>query len=274
MKILNSASLVGFSGGLRLYLAFILADVEPNLPLVIASSLIIYAIYTIDRSLDNKEDEINHQEFAGANKIVGLVVSGIAIIVGISIFFSKSLFSPPLFPFAVGILYSCGIPFKGKQLKLKGGFGIKNIVIGITWGGTIGLVIASTGQLVAAMAIGIYFGIKLFINSTIFDLKDVKGDLAAGIQTLPVVLGELKLKHLLFSVCIIQHLALAMAMMENILIRYEIFFMYSFIASSLVIIYYTPAYVSSESWMQKKFRILAINGEPIILVIFSMFHHC
>jgi 4-hydroxybenzoate polyprenyltransferase len=92
-------------------------------------------------------------------------------------------------PFFVGVLYSRGIPLGNRKIKLKGGSGIKNIVIGITWGGTIGLVIASTGQIAAAMVICIYFGLKLFINSTIFDLKDMEGDLAAGIRTLPISLG-------------------------------------------------------------------------------------
>lgn len=271
LKLLNSASLVGFSGGLRLYLAFLLADIMPDLLLVIASSLIIYATYTLDRSLDNKEDEINHKEFTGASKITGLAASGIAILIGISLFFSKQLFSPPVFPFIVGILYSRGIPLGNKKIKLKAGSGIKNLVIGITWGGTLGLVIASTGQVIAAMVIGIYFGMKLFINSTIFDLKDVKGDLAAGIRTLPVLLGEKRLKYLLFGLCSIQHVILALAMMGGILVHSRIFFVYSLMVSGLGIIYYSPKFESSASWLQRKFRILAINGEPIILVVLSIF---
>ena len=71
-----------------------------------------------------------------------------------------------------------------------------------------------------------YFGMKLFINSTIFDLKDVKGDLAAGIRTLPVVLGEKKLKYLLFSLCIIQHVILAGAMLMGILVDYTFLLLY------------------------------------------------
>lgn len=271
LKLLNSASLVGFSGGLRLYLAFLLADIVPNLLLVIASSLIIYATYTLDRSLDNKEDEINHKEFTGASKITGLIASGIAILIGISIFFSKQLFSPPVFPFIVGILYSRGIPLGNKNIKLKAGSGIKNLVIGLTWGGTLGLVIASTGQITAALVIGLYFGMKLFINSTIFDLKDVKGDLAAGIRTLPVLLGEKKLKFFLFCLCCIQHGILAIAMMGGILVHAEIFFSYSLIVSGFVIIYYSPKFESNGSWLQRKFRILAINGEPIVLVVLSIF---
>jgi len=270
LKLLNSASLVGFSGGLRLYLAFLLANIAPDLLLVVAASFIIYATYTLDRSLDNKEDEINHQEFTGASKKTGLAVSGIAILIGIIIFFSKFQFSPPLFPFVVGILYSRGLSFGKKEIKLKGGSGIKNIVIGITWGGTIGLVIASTGYVFAATALCLYFGLKLFINSTIYDLKDVKGDLAAGIKTLPVVLGEQKLKYLLFSLCIIQHGVLLLAMGAGIIAHREIFFLYSIFVTGTVILCYTPAFESGSSWFQRKFRVFMIDGESMLLVILSI----
>ncbi|MFA4929086.1 MAG: UbiA family prenyltransferase [Patulibacter sp.] len=267
---MNSASLVGFSGGLRFYLAFLLAGVAPNLLLVVAASLIIYATYTLDRSLDNKEDEVNHKEFMGASKTAGLAASAIALMVGISLFFSKQLFSPPVFPFIVGILYSRGIPVGKRCIKLKGGSGIKNLVIGITWGGTIGLVVLSTGMVTAALVIAIYFGMKLFINSTIFDLKDVEGDLAAGIRTLPIVLGEKKLKYLLFAICIVQHMIIVVAMMTGILAHAGVFLAYSFIVSGAVILYYSPTFESDASWLRRKFRILAINGEPIALVALSI----
>lgn len=270
LKLLNSATFVGFSGGLRLYLAFFLAGIDPTLSLVVGSALIIYAIYTLDRSLESKEDEINHRELMDAHKKTGLVVSGIAIIIGTALFFSKFLFFPPLFPFVVGILYSRGISIEKKEFKLKGGLGMKNLVIGVTWGGTISLIIASTGHILAAIVICLYFGLKLFINSTIFDLKDVKGDLAAGIQTLPVVFGERKLKYILFSVCVVQHMILALAMAWRILTPSIVFLVYSFIAGGLVIIVYSPVFESGKSWLQRKFRSIMIDGESMILVIFSM----
>lgn len=274
IRLLNSSILVGVSGGLRLYLAFLLAGITPILPLVVASALIIYATYTLDRSLESKEDDINHQELADANKMTGLVVSGIAITIGIALFFSKFLFIPPLFPFIVGILYSRGITLKKREFKLKGGLGMKNLVIGITWGGTIGLIIASTGHALAALVICLFFGMKLFINSTIFDLKDVKGDLAAGIQTLPVVLGEQKLKWILLSLCVIQHIILALAIAWGILIPITFFLLYSFFSEGLVIISYSPAFESANSWLQRKFRSIMIDGESMIQVILSIFLPC
>jgi 4-hydroxybenzoate polyprenyltransferase len=98
----------------------------------------------------------------------------------------------------------------------------------------------------------------------------VKGDLAAGIQTLPVVFGERKLKYILFSVCVVQHMILALAMAWRILTPSIVFFVYSFIAGGLVIIVYSPVFESGKSWLQRKFRSIMIDGESMILVIFSM----
>jgi 4-hydroxybenzoate polyprenyltransferase len=265
LHLLNSSTLVGFSGGLRLYLAYILAGIIPDIALIAAASLIIYATYTLDRSLGHKEDQINRRELSGANYSAGLAASGFAIMVGTLLFFSKYLFIPPLFPFMVGFLYSRGIHFRGKEIKLKSGAGVKNMVIGITWGGTIGLIIAATGHIAAAAVIAFFFTFKLLINSAIFDLKDVEGDLCAGIRTLPVCLGEQKLKYLLFVLCIIQHMMILLAIVAGILVHATVFLIYSWGVSSFVIVYYTPEFESDKSWLRRKFRILGINGEPVAL---------
>jgi 4-hydroxybenzoate polyprenyltransferase len=265
LYLLKTSILVGCSGGLRLYLAYILADVSPNISLIIAASLIIYATYTLDRSLGQKEDEVNRRELSGANKTAGLVASGFAIIIGALFFFHEYLFFPPLFPFVMGFLYSQGISLNGRKIKLKGGAGGKNLVIGITWGGTIGLIIASTGRIAAAVVIALFFVVKLFINSTIFDFKDTEGDLMAGIKTLPLCLGIKKTKCLLLSLCTLQHAILFLAVLTGILVHSCVFLIYSFCVSCMVITWYAPTFESDSSWFLRKFRTLMIDGEAIAL---------
>jgi len=48
--------------------------------------------------------------------------------------------------------------------------------------------------------------------------------------------------------------------------------MYSLVASAAVIIFYTPVWENSRSLAKRKFRMVAINGEPVILVLLSMIH--
>jgi 4-hydroxybenzoate polyprenyltransferase len=132
------------------------------------------------------------------------------------------------------------------------------------------LIIAATGHIAAAAVIALFFAFKLFINSTIFDLKDVEGDLSAGIQTLPVCLGEQKLKYLLFLLCVIQHLMIVLAIVAGIFVHVTVFLIYSWGVSSFVIIYYNPKFESDASWLRRKFRIIGINGEPVALFGFSI----
>jgi len=271
LHLLTLSSLVGFSGGLRLYLAYLLVSEVPKIPLVLAAMLIVYSTYTLDRSLENGEDRINRPQLHGADKNTGLIASGIALLIGIAIFLSEKLIFLAIFPFAVGFVYSRGIRFRRWQIKLKGGAGLKNLIIGITWGGTIGLLIVASGHTGAAMVICFYFAAKLFINSTIFDLRDVRGDIAAGIQTLPVWLGEQKVRYLLFSVCIIQHVALAAGMFTRLLGIAVVFLSFSFAASGSVIAFYRVSFESDSSWLKRRFRIIMINGEPMILSVLSIF---
>ncbi len=53
-----------------------------------------------------------------------------------------------------------------------------------------GLAGRNCGSIVPIVLVFIFFGVKLFVNSAIFDFKDIKGDTLAGIKTLPVSLGE------------------------------------------------------------------------------------
>jgi len=269
LYLISSACIVGFSGGLRLYLAFLLAGLYPNVVLAVAAALIIYATYTLDRSLENKEDAVNLAEISHANKKLGIAVSAITAATGAFLFFSKNFYLAPLFPFIVGFLYSKGIPLGKKTIKLKGGCGVKNIVIGITWGGTIMLIVWSIGAVLPAVLIGLYFGMKLFINSTIFDMKDIRGDLAAGIRTLPVALGEYRLRMLLIAIFIIQHVIFLGAMVVGILTFQLPLLLVSFISSGITLALYNPAFETNEMWIKKKFRTIFIDGESTIAFILS-----
>ena len=62
MRLLNSSTVVAISGGLRLHVAFLLAGIAPRIFEYMAFALIVYATYTLDRTLECKEDSINRSE--------------------------------------------------------------------------------------------------------------------------------------------------------------------------------------------------------------------
>ena len=191
LQLLNSSTAVAIGGGLRLNIAFLLAGLAIRIPDYCAFALIIYSTYTLDRALDCREDAINKKELIGANGNIGILACAITFLAGTAILVQEGIYFAPFFPFIVGYIYTHGIRIGPYELRLKGGAGVKNGIIGLTWGGTIALIVSHwCDGFTTVLVIFLFYAIKLFITSCVNDFKDVKGDLAAGIRTLPACLGE------------------------------------------------------------------------------------
>lgn len=168
-------------------------------------------------------------------------------------------------PFVTGYLYSKGIKIGKFALKLKGGLGgVKNIVVGgLTWGGIFIAGLAGSGcrNLIPVVLIFIFFGVKLFINSTIYDFKDIAGDTLAGINTLPVSLGVRKTRNLLTGMHLFSHLVIGgVALIHGALAFEPLIVLYSFVCGLICIQKFThPEYEEFPS--QKMERTLLVDGE-------------
>ncbi|MGB9926979.1 MAG: UbiA family prenyltransferase, partial [Methanosarcina sp.] len=188
-ELLKTSILVAFSGALRIHMAFLLLQIDSSFLTCAAGGLIIYTVYTLDRALGSEEDAVNRKELSSSKKEIGLAVSMLTFLIGTFILAKQGLFALALIPFITGYLYSKGIKIGKFTLKLKGGLGIKNFVVGFTWGTFIaGLAGSNCRNPIPILLIFIFFGIKLFVSSAIYDFKDIKGDSLAGIKTLPVSL--------------------------------------------------------------------------------------
>lgn len=191
LRLLNSSTVVAIGGGLRLHIAFLLAGLTAQIAEYFACALIIYATYTLDRALNCKEDEINRSDLHGADSRVALLACLIAFAFGTILFIRDGIYLAPVFLFIIGYLYTRGIRIGSFAFKLKGSAGTKNVIIGITWAGSIALVVGHwCSNLVTVGIIFLFFMLKIFTTSCVNDIKDVRGALAAGIRTLPAILGE------------------------------------------------------------------------------------
>ena len=261
LELLKSSILVAFSGALRIHLAFLLLHIQSSILTCVAGGLIIYTVYTLDRAFDSEEDTVNRKELNGSNKKVGLAVSLLAFILGTCILAKEGMFVLAFVPFITGYLYSKGIKIGKFALKLKGGLGIKNIVVGLTWGLFIaGLAGSGCGNLVPIVLVFIFFGVKLFINSAIYDFKDVKGDTLAGIKTLPVSLGTRKTRNLLTSMHLLSHLVLGIALIHGVLAFEPLIVLYSFICGLICIQNFTSSGDEKLS-SQTLERTVLVDGE-------------
>jgi 4-hydroxybenzoate polyprenyltransferase len=260
-ELIKSSILVAFSGALRIHLAFLLMYIQSNILVCIAGGLIIYTVYTLDRALGSEEDSVNRKELNGSNKKVGLAVSLLAFMVGTYILAGEEMLPLAFIPFVTGYLYSKGIKIGKFALKLKGGLGVKNIVVGLTWGIFIaGLAGSGCRNLIPVVLIFIFFGVKLFINSTIYDFKDIAGDTLAGINTLPVSLGVRKTRNLLTGMHLFSHLVIGVALIHGALAFEPLIVLYSFVCGLICIQKFThPEYEEFPS--QKMERTLLVDGE-------------
>lgn len=261
ISLLKSSVLVSISGALRIYIASLLLITEINMLNCLAGGLIVYAVYTLDRALESTEDAINRSELNGANKKLALLVCLITFAYGCYILNTSGLLLIALMPLITGYLYSKGLNFGKLNLKLKGGLGVKNLVVGLTWGTFIASIAGvELESSLPVLLVFFYYGSKLFINSAIYDFKDVKGDLMAGIRTLPVSLGENNTRKLLLVLHIISHSLLIAAIAMNLLAFEPVVVLYSFFIGMLYIFRLTLNRENETTWGKTE-RLFLVDGE-------------
>ena len=266
LELLKSSVLVAFSGALRIHIAFLLLQINSSIFTCIAGGLVIYSVYTLDRALGSEEDVVNRKELSGSRKEIGLVASILTFMIGSYILAKEGMIALAFLPFITGFLYSKGIKIGKFALKLKGGLGVKNLVVGFTWGifiaGLAGSTCSSTLPIVLVFT---FFGVKLFINSAIYDFKDIKGDTLAGIKTLPVSLGARNTHNFLLGLHLLSHVILGIALINGVLAFEPFIVLYSFICGLICIQNYTKA--DDEEPLFRKFeRTILVDGESTSIV--------
>ena len=267
VKLLASSTVVALSGGFRLHIAFLLAGLPANIPVYCAGVMIIYSTYTLDRTLDCAEDAVNRAELCGAKKKIGMIACIASFLAGLLIFAYEGIYLAPFFPFIIGYFYTHGIPVGQKKLKLKGGAGIKNIVTGITWGGTIALIVSRyCSELPTVGMIFLFFGAKTFVTSCVNDFKDVRGDILAGIHTLPACLGEGLTKLVLIATVLGVHCVMFYSIILGIIGNGWAVLIIGLVILVTFLLVYSPAFEKSNSVWYRKMREVAISWESAVSI--------
>lgn len=248
--LLTVSLFMSISGIFRVFISSMLLNVNINVLMCFAAGLVVYAIYTYDRIGDDR--------FKGSNKKYVLGIIALASLAGFYIFATNGLLLIALFFCVVGYLYGKEIKICKHTIRLKGSYGIKNIVVGITWAV---LVVGSTGStnLIPVFIIFLFMLSKSFINSTINDFKDIPEDKLNGILTLPVSIGELQTRNLLLGILFLSNLMLYVSMFLGI-----IQFNYIILGCSLLCGFFgIMSYADSQSRFSKVIR----DGESFITVL-------
>lgn len=178
MKPVKTSLFVGVSAFFRVLLAQRIFEMF-DLKMCIAFSLLVLFVYVLDRSFDFKSWQSLLFAFS---------------LFAIAVFLSNGLFAP-VFALIIGLLYSKGI----NGFRLKKGYGIKNMVTGLTWG----IVVAFYSSINTFTVT--FFTIKSVIITVLNDFKDIEDDMRNGIKTIPVIFKD-KAVYLLLSIHLILHI--------------------------------------------------------------------
>ncbi len=267
LQLLTASILVAISGAFRVHIAFLFLDIAPDMIIYFAGFLVIYATYTLDRTHGCEEDKINKKELTAARKDIAIVFCLVSLIIGSFLFYMEGLPFIGFIPFVIGYIYSKGIRIGSFLLKFKGNFGVKNLAVSLTWG----LIITGITQRWAGIArtlsfIFPFFTVKSFINTVIYDFRDVKGDAAAGLKTLPIYLGEKRTRILLQSMHIILHLWIAAAMLMNFIKLELALFLTSMFSGMIYTCFYTRPSPGKEKKLWKILRDMVVDGEFVLAV--------
>ncbi|CDG64954.1 MAG: hypothetical protein PWQ15_1121 [Methanobacterium sp.] len=194
--ILTSSSVfIAFSGCLKTFFSFSLYNIPLSYPLLIATFLVIYSVYGLNKITDTKEDQLNtpersqiissHRKLFTYTPIFALIIS---LVIGI--FNSWNALLVLIFPLITGLIYS--IKFHPRIPRLKDICGVKNFSVALSW--TVGnTFLPVINQCVDFLFMGLvfyFFFIKSFINTVLFDLLDREGDKKNKTITIPVVMGK------------------------------------------------------------------------------------
>lgn len=244
------------------YISFLIFGVDINISLF-SAFLVTFSIYNLNLLTDREEDSLNFPErgkyyVSGDNSIILIAtVSYIAALVfgGMT---NPASIAVLLLPLLFGILYSTRI----HHFRLKDYFVGKNVTVSLSWAIEASLLPAVFHfdiSLVAMLFVFIF--IKGMINTVLFDIRDVRGDEKAGVNTIPVKLGLRNTKILLLA-------------MNTLLVPWAIFAFYKsmFLLYVPVLVfcilygYFYILYFSNKTGIPKTHYGILLDGEWIFLL--------
>jgi 4-hydroxybenzoate polyprenyltransferase len=261
--LLSSSIYMSINGFLKTYYSFFLFGALISWDLLVANFLVVFAVYCMNRLTDKDEDAVNSPERAslvnGNEKILGLAVA-FSYIGAIALGALENIFAMLilLFPLCSGIAYN--VKISSKLPRLKDIFGVKNTIVALSWAvitTLLPLVNSCKVSLILVISLFYFFFIKSFINTVLYDIRDIEGDKKNGIITIPVGIGKQNTKKLL-RILTSSLLVMSFALLLINQISFGIFITMAFCAFNA---YWYIDYTYNNDKLHKIKMPLLINGE-------------
>ena len=204
--LMYSSLFLALIAGAMIYMSCVIQD----LPLVPSAfgimALMTYSVYNLNRKTDEKEDAINHSERYAFTKKYERFLFASALLTYLIAFFLAGIHGAAVLaitaiPLVSGIVYSMPVfPRQFGFRRLKEIPIIKSLIVATAWAIPAALLpayVLSAAPGISTVIIGLFIFSLAFVNTVVFDMRDVAGDIVSGVRTIPVLLGVARTKILL-----------------------------------------------------------------------------
>jgi len=198
----NSSVLISLVACSLLLVVSLVYNSKLDFVLFLISFLITFAIYNTNKLTDVKEDFLNlpsRAHFVHQYRRYLLCATIASFFLAFFLSFLKSPFALAvvLYPCLIGVLYSVKI----KNFRIKDLLLIKNITVTSTWVISLTLLplAVSPQEPFLILLIASFIFVIAFVNTFLFDVRDVSGDSDANVKTLPACFGIKNTKKILLA---------------------------------------------------------------------------
>ncbi len=181
------------------YLSCLLQGLPFDLAAAAILALVVFAVYNLNRKTDEEEDVVNHTERYSFTKKYETILFRSAIMAFILAFCLSALQGVgslliTTIPLAAGVIYSVPLfPARFGFRRLKEVPFMKSLIVAISWtlpATFLPICHAGLSAGAATGIVGVFFLVQTFTNTVVYDIRDLEGDVASGIRTIPTIFGS------------------------------------------------------------------------------------
>lgn len=207
--VVHSSVLLGIGTVGEVYAASALAGVAPNIALLVGF-LATVGTYNLDKVTDREADAVTYAgraAFVSARPRLFAAVSALAVVAAVGLALSAGGLAGlglTVFPAAVTAAYSLPVVPGPWFDRLKDVLVVNTAFVALAWAVPVAFVpvaAAATGRpgLAGATVAAAWFFLRAAISVEVHNVRDVDGDRAAGVDTLPTALGVPATQRVLLS---------------------------------------------------------------------------
>jgi 4-hydroxybenzoate polyprenyltransferase len=251
-----------------LFFSFLLQGVNHEYLLLAATFFLGVSVYTLNKVTDVKEDSINlpdRTRFVKNHRTSLLIAS----LESLNIALVLAFFSNPyaillfLFVFYMGVFYSVGV----NKTRTKDVLFMKNLTIAsaVTIGAVLLPLLIRVVNLLIIALVAYFIFLKVFINTVLFDVRDMEGDQKTGARSIPIYLGREKTRNLLLLLNSTLIVWIGFSVFNGLFYPYHIVLVISLLYAYWYILRFTR-----ENAEKSKVVDLLVDGEWILIALYAL----